>query len=402
MIFNYYAKKISGEEKRGVQDAKDKFELAQILRQEGYILISCGEVSNAKKIDLSFLKLGRVSTADKMLFSRNLSVMIEAGLPLVRALDILSRQSKNKKFKKIIKSLMESVQKGNSLSESMKNYPEVFSSLFTAMVRVGEESGQLSGSLRLVAEQLERDYLLTKKVKGAMIYPSIIILFMVGVGIFMFIYVVPTLIDTFKEMQIDLPTSTKIIIKTSEALSNHGLIAVSGIIIVFFLFLFFFKTQFGKRATAAISLYTPIISPIVKKINAARTSRTLSSLISAGVNLIDALAITQDVVQNYRYKNVLENAKIMVQKGESVSLAFKNSENLYPALVGELISVGEETGKLSEMLGRLAAFFESEVAEATKDMTTVIEPLLMIVVGTAIGFFAISMISPMYSMMGGV
>lgn len=402
MIFNYYAKKISGEEKRGIQDANDKFELAQILRQEGYILISCGEASKVRKFDLSFLKLGRISTADKMLFSRNLSVMIEAGLPLVRALNILSRQSKNKKFKKIIKDLMESVQKGNSLSESMKNYSEVFSSLFTAMVRVGEESGQLSGSLKLVAEQLERDYLLTKKVKGAMIYPSIIILFMAGVGIFMFIYVVPTLIDTFKEMQIDLPTSTKMIIKTSEALSNHGLIAMSGIIIIFFLFLFFFKTQFGKRVIAAISLYTPIISPIVKKINAARTSRTLSSLISAGVNLIDALAITQDVVQNYRYKNVLENAKTVVQKGESVSLAFKNSENLYPALVGELISVGEETGKLSEMLGRLAAFFESEVAEATKDMTTVIEPLLMIVVGAAIGFFAVSMISPMYSMMGGV
>jgi type IV pilus assembly protein PilC len=401
-IFNYYAKKITGEETKGTRDAQDRRDLSQSLKQDGYILISCEEKKDGRKFSLSFLSISRVSVADKMMFSRNLGVMIAAGLSIVKALEILSHQTKNNKFKKIIIALKDSVQKGNPLSEAMKNYPEVFSSLFTAMVRVGEESGQLSQSLKLVGEQLERDHTLTKRIKGALIYPSIIVIAMLLVGVFMLIYVVPTLVSTFKELNMDLPISTRIVIFVSDLLVSHTIIVFAVLLLAAFFAVGFFRTERGKRIVSSILLRLPVFSTIVKKINSARTSRTLASLVSAGVNVLEALSITKDVLQNYRYKKVLEEARNIVQKGQPISEAFKKADNLYPILVGEMMSVGEETGKLSEMLIRLADFFEEEVNTATKDMTTVIEPVLMIFVGLVVGFFAVSMINPMYSMMGAI
>ncbi len=404
MIFTYYAKKISGEETKGEMEARDRFELARFLRQQGYTLVSFKEKKEKRKFNFVFGGLGliRVSILDKMIFSRNLGVMISAGLPLTRALEILGRQTKNQKFKKILLALIEGVQKGTSLSEVMKNYPKVFSSLFIAMVRVGEESGQLSESLKLISEQLERDYNLTKKIKGAMIYPAIIIIAMIVIGILMLIYVVPTLVSTFKELNVPLPMSTQIIIFISDFFISHLILTFSIFLSVILIVLWFMRTEKGKRIFGNVLLRLPLFSPVVKKINSARTSRTLASLIAAGVNIIEALSITKDVLQNYRYKQVLANAKVDVQKGAPISESFKKASNLYPILVGEMVAVGEETGKLSEMLNRLAVFYEEEVAEATKDMTTVIEPMLMIIIGVIVGFFAISMIKPMYSLMSGI
>jgi len=393
---------MSGEEKGGIREAKDRFELARLLRQEEYSLISFKEKKEKKKPIFNFAGLMGVSVSDKMVFSRNLGVMISAGLALTRALDILSRQTKNKKFKKIILVLIESVQKGVPLSEAMKIYPNVFPPFFIAMVRVGEESGKLSESLKLVAEQLERDHVLTRKIKGALIYPTIIIIVMIVIGILMLLYVVPTLISTFKELNVELPMSTQIIIFTSDFLTNHPLSVIGIFLVLLFIFPWLARTERGKRLLSTVSLHLPLFSTIVKKINSSRTSRTLASLIDSGVNIIEALSITKDVLQNHRYKQVLENAKVDVQKGAPISESFKKASNLYPILVGEMMAVGEETGKLSEMLNRLAVFYEEEVAEATKDMTTVIEPVLMIIIGAIVGFFAISMIKPMYSMMSGI
>ncbi len=401
-IFTYRAKKMSGEEKGGIMEAKDRFELARFLRQEEYTIISFKEKKERQRSIFNFVGLIGVSVSAKIIFSRNLGVMILAGLPLTRALDILSRQTKNKKFKKIIIVLIESVQKGVPLSEAMKIYPNVFSSLFIAMVRVGEESGKLSESLKLVAEQLERDHVLTRKIKGALIYPAIIIIAMIVIGILMLLYVVPTLVSTFKELNVELPMSTKVVIFTSDFLVNHP-VSVTGIFLaLIFVFFWLGRTERGKRLFSTVLLRLPLFSAIVKKINSARTSRTLASLIGSGINIIEALSITKDVLQNHRYKQILENAKADVQKGSLISESFKKASDIYPLLVGEMMAVGEETGKLSEMLNRLAVFYEDEVAEATKDLATVIEPLLMVVIGAIVGFFAISMIKPMYSMMSGL
>ena len=219
-----------------------------------------------------------------------------------------------------------------------------------------------------------------------MMYPAIILAAMVLIAVFMFIYVVPTLVATFKELNVDLPLSTQAIIFISDSITKH-----TYLFIIFSSRYFFRRLVFknGKRENISWQCFlkTPLISPIVKKINSARTSRTLASLISSGVNVMEALAITRDVLQNNKYKEVLTRAIDDVQKGVPVSNSFKNAVKIYPVLLGEMLAVGEETGKMSEMLERLAVFYEEEVAEATKNMATVIEPILMIFIGAAVGFF---------------
>lgn len=403
MHFSYFAKKVSGQEIRGVMEAKDKFDLARILRKQGYMLISSKDEDAKKKKTFRLPAiLGRVSVSEKMFFSKNLSVMVSAGVSVARALEILSRQTKNKKFKTILNSIADSIKRGNSLSESMKDYPRVFSSLFVAMVRVGEETGKLSESLNLIGEQLERDHALRKRVRGAMMYPSIIIMAMIIIGILMLIYVVPTLVSTFEELGVELPISTKVVISISGFITSHPILFFAIIIAILSLIGWFFGSKKGKRIIANTLLRLPVFSGLVKKINSARTSRTLASLISSGVDVLQSLSITRDVLQNYKYKEILESAKKDIEKGEPISKSFKASGGLYPVLMGEMISVGEETGKISEMLLRLAVFYEEEVTETTKNLSTIIEPLLMIVIGVIVGFFAISMIKPMYSMVGGL
>jgi len=401
MLFTYYAKKITGEEITGEMEAKDRFEVARSLRQKGFSIVTCEPKRESKKFKLfSFFSLP-ISVSDKMIFSRNFGVMNSAGLSVSRALEILGKQTEKENFRKVILGLKDSVTKGKPLSEAMKEYPKVFSPFFVAMVRVGEESGRLSDSMKLIADQLERDNNLIKKVRGAMVYPIIIITVMILIGILMLIYVVPTLVSTFKELGVDLPTSTKIVIFLSDFFTGHFILFVLILLSLIMIFVLMSYSQRGKRFFSTIVLKIPIISGITKKINSARTSRTLASLISGGVNIIEALSITEDVLQNHHYKNVLERAKEEVQKGSPMSEIFKEADKFYPLLVGEMMAVGEETGKMSDMLMRLASFYEEEVENATKDLTTIIEPFLMVIIGLVVGFFAVSMIQPMYSMTGG-
>lgn len=402
MHFTYYAKKISGEEIKGVMEAKDRFDLAKIIKQQGYMLISCREGNAKKKFFQTPSVFSGISVSDKIFFSRNLSVMISAGVSIARGLEILGRQTKNKKFKDIFNNLIENIKKGGSLSEGMKQYPRVFSSLFTAMAKVGEETGKLSESLTLISEQLEKDNAIRKKVKGAMMYPAIIVTVMIIIGILMLVYVVPTLVSTFEELGVELPMSTQIIIALSKFFIEHTILFLVSVIAIVMAFIFLARSPRGKNALGNILLRAPLFSPLVKKINSARTSRTLASLISAGVDVLEALAITKDVVQNHRFKAVLEQARSDIQKGIPMSESFKKADNLYPILVGEMMAVGEETGKLTDMLMRLAAFYEDEVTETTKNLSTIIEPVLMVIIGAVVGFFAVSMIKPMYSMVSGL
>ena len=402
MLYKYQAKKITGEETNGTMEASSKTELAGKLREQGYIPTLVEEKNKKSRSAIFLSRFGVVSVADKIMFTKNLSVMLSAGLPLTRALEILSRQTNNKFFSRTIISLMNDVQKGNFLSSAMKNFSKTFPKIFIAMVKTGEESGQLSESLGLAGLQLEKDYTLMRKVKGAMMYPAIILAAMVLIGVFMFIYVVPTLVSTFKELNIGLPLSTRAIIFVSDSITKHTYLFIFFFLAVIFTAGWFLRTEKGKIFLGNVFLKTPLISPIVKKINSARTSRTLAALISSGVNVMEALVVTRDVLQNNKYKEVLTKAMGDVQKGVPISNSFKEATKIYPVLLGEMMAVGEETGKIAEMLEKIAVFYEEEVAEATKNMATVIEPILMIFIGAAVGFFALSMIKPMYSMMNGI
>ena len=343
-----------------------------------------------------------VSMREKILFARNLGAMIEAGLPISRALFVIEKQSRNQKFKSILKSVQSSIKHGNNLSSSLSKYPKVFSKIFTAMVKAGEESGSLSESLKVVSTQMEKTYLLKRKIRGALMYPGIILTAMIIIGILMLIYVVPTLTATFKELEIDLPASTRAIILISDFLKDHTFIFLFGIFAIVGGLYAWSQDPKGKRSLDYIFLHIPLISNLVRETNSARTARTLSSLLSSGIEVVNALEITKDVVKNSYYKEVLSKAENKIQKGVSLSKIFEEESDIYPIFVSEMVSVGEETGKLSDMFQRVAIFYEEDIDQKTKNMSTIIEPFLMIFIGVVVGFFALSMITPTYSLVGGL
>jgi len=241
-----------------------------------------------------------------------------------------------------------------------------------------------------------------KKVRGAMMYPSIVLSAIFVIGALMLIYVVPSLTATFKEMNAELPGSTQFVISISNFLINHTFGSFFSVAVLVAGVFFVSRTRRGGRVIQYGILRMPIFGGIVKEVNAARTARTLSSLLSAGVDVRQSLFITGDVLQNVFFKEVLREAEKMVEKGFPVSGVFKGKTDLYPVMVGEMMEVGEETGKLSEMLENIADFYESEVDNATKDLSSLIEPILMIVIGAAVGFFAVSMITPAYSILNSI
>ncbi|MEK7661877.1 MAG: type II secretion system F family protein [Patescibacteria group bacterium] len=405
MQFTFKARNKEGGIIEGVRDSFDKLSLARDLRGEGLMLFSAESLQKGKILEILAkinLITSFISLREKIVFARNLSAMISAGLALSRAIEILEKQTANEKFKLVIASLSFNVKKGKTLSESLAEHPKIFSPLFIAMVRSGEESGGLAKALNETATHLEQSYNLIRKVRGALIYPAIVVTAIVGIGILMLIYVVPTLTSTFKELKVELPVSTKTIILISDLLANYTVSFLALLGAALFLFFLFLKTKIGGRTLDFVLLRLPVLGSLVKEVNTARTTRTLSSLIVAGVPITGAISIVKDVLQNSFYKETLDEALILVEKGSPLSQMFREKTSLYPVMVGEMMEVGEETGKLSDMLADVAKFYEEEVDSATRDLSTIVEPVLMIIVGGAVGFFAVSMITPMYSLMNNV
>jgi type IV pilus assembly protein PilC len=407
--YSYKAKRggPSGEIYSGDMEAADRYEVYKKLKEAGDEVVLVDESSGKKKLFSFSLKGGTsfklpfttgVKAHEKIIFARNLGSMLEAGLTVSRAMSVMQRQTKNKVLKDILDALVNEISSGKTLSDAMMAYPKVFSSLFISMVRAGEASGTLASSLKVVGLQMEKSYALTKRIKGAMMYPCIIFFAMVLVTILLLIYIVPTLTKTFTELKVDLPTSTKIVIGISNAVKDHGLVLLLVVVAIIAGIYAWSKKPQGKKVLHRAMLYIPIIGEIIKEVNAARTARTLSSLITSGVDIVEATKITEDVIQNVHYKAILHTAGETIQKGEPMSKVFTANTKLYPVFLGEMISVGEETGKIGEMLVNVAVYYEDDVEQKTKDMSTIIEPFLMIAIGAAVGFFAVAMISPMYSL----
>ncbi len=398
--FQFKALNKDGRAVEGVRAAESDVMLHKNLKDEGLNVLSIKPVSkfNVRMMWQKLSSIGTVSMHEKIIFSRNLAAMIEAGLSLTRAISVMGRQTKNKKMQKVLAFIDDSVKKGAPLSAAMTRFPEVFSALMISMVQSGEESGNMAQSLNVVGEQMEKTYTLQKKVKGAMVYPGVIMSAMAIIGVFLLVYVVPTLTKTFTELNVELPASTMFIINISNFAQHHWMVALFIVIGMFALLYLGMKTRQGRRGRDWVLLHMPMIAPLVKEINAARTTRTLASLLGAGVPFVRSLQIVRDVVQNSYYQESIVQAEKNIQLGLPISKVFREAENLYPIFVSEMMIVGEETGDLGKMLVKVAKFYEDEVDEKTKNMSTIVEPFLMVLVGLIVGFFAISMISPMYSL----
>lgn len=386
-------------------EAVTKTALYERVRQEGGKLVSAKEVPRGgvqELMDKLNALVGHVKLQEKIMFTRNVAAMLSAGLSLSRAITIMERQTKNQKFKETLRDVSDEIGRGGTFSQALSKHPKIFSTLLISMVKAGEESGGLADSLLVVGDQMEKNYMLLKKIKGAMLYPAIVITAMIGIGVLMMIYVVPSLTATFVELNVELPASTKFVIGISNFLQSHTILfaflvigLISGIVSLS-------KTKKGSRALDYITPRIPIVGQIVQESYAARTARTLSSLLMAGVEVIMALSITKDVLGNSYYKDVLSEAEKVIQKGSPMSEVFLKHEEIYPVLVGEMMSVGDETGSLSDMLSKLAVFYEDEVDQKTKDLSSIIEPFLMLFIGVSVGFFAVAMISPTYSVLNNI
>jgi type IV pilus assembly protein PilC len=405
MRFSYTAKRLDGSTYGDIFEGANKSELFSAIHDKGDTLISHTELTQGFFGDLNrkFTSIfNKIKMIDKIIFARNLGSMLEAGLSLTRAIGVMEKQTKNTKLKSVFQALNTDLSAGKSFHESLEKFDKVFPAIFVSMVKAGEESGNLAESLKTIATQMEKTYQLQKKVKGAMVYPAVILSVMILIAIILMITVVPKLTATFKDVKAELPGSTKFIIFISDAMKNHIVFFILGIIALIIGFRLFFKSSLGKKILDATVTRIPVIGVIVMETNSAKTARTLSSLIGSGVDLLRSVHITQEVLGNNRYKKVLQETEENVEKGKPLATSFMLHENLYPAFVGEMISVGEETGKLSSMLQGVAVFYENEVEQKTKDLSTIIEPVLMVFIGGAVGFFAVAMITPMYSVMNNI
>ncbi len=403
MLFSFKAVRKDGSHYEGTLEATDKFALYRDLHAKGDNILSVKEKSSGGNLKKFFsMSFGGAKMADRIAFAKNLAAMLKAGLPLARALTVLERQMTGKVWKPIFKVLNENLAKGLTLSQSLSMFPKTFSPLFVSMVGAGEESGSLSQSLGIVGDQLEKSYMLQKKVRGAMMYPAIILAIMLIIAILMLVYVIPKLTATFKEFNTELPFATKLIIGASDFFASYYILIILVLILLVTGFYVFSRTALGKHVIGWSILRIPIIGPISKEVNSARTARTLSSLLSSGVEVVTSIKITSTVVQNVHYRDMLTDTAEKIQKGATLQSLFTPRQDIYPSFVSEMIGVGEETGTLSKTLFEVAIFYENEVEQKTKDMSTIIEPFLMVFMGVAVGFFALAMISPIYSLSNNI
>lgn len=399
--FNFSAKSVDGKELKGVREAEDEYQLARVLRQDGFILVAASKLERKTAFLPRFLER-KVSLKEKIFFCKNLQVMSSAGLSLPRAVGILADQTANQSFSKVLAEVKNQLIKGESFSAALGKHPNIFSDFFCSMAKVGEETGTLANVLSITAGQMEKEYALKSKIKGAMVYPAVILTAMIGIGILMLATVVPQLAATFEELKVELPMTTQFVIGMGKfAQSYWWLIIIVAVGFVGALSLFA-KSKKGKETIDDAMLKFPAISSIVRNVNAAYTLRNLSALVGAGVSLPRALVITSDTVSNVNYTVALLSIEARIKKGEKFSEAIKDFANLYPPTMIQMIAVGEETGETSNILIKLAEFYENEVDEQTKNFAAVVEPMLMIVIGAAVGFFAVSMVQPMYSMMDAI
>ena len=328
--------------------------------------------------------------------------MVGAGISLPKALKTMATQTENKKFHRALTEIGEAIIGGESFSEALKRYPDIFSEIFSSMAKVGEESGTLEENLGILASQMEKERELKSKIQSALIYPIVIIGAMIGIGIMMLVVVVPKLAQTFKDLEVELPLTTKIVIGFSSILAEKWYFVVVVLIILVFSVKTALKTKSGKKIVSSLFLNTPIVSPIIKKTNSSQAIRTLASLIAAGIPLLRSLEIVSETQNNFYYQKAIKEAVEIVRKGGKLSEALKPYRDLFSLTVIQMIEVGEETGETSKVLEKLSDFFEEEVAAATKNLVAVIEPVIMLAIGAVVGFFAISMVQPLYSMLSGL
>ena len=399
MLFEYKAKNLKGETIEGTIQAINQGVAVSSLTSRKMIIISLKESGSLpfwrRPLKISFLE--RVSSKDIVFLSRQLSVMVSAGLPLVKALSILARETSKPYLKRVVNAISEDVRGGTRFSTALSKYSKVFDDFYINMVRAGETSGKLDEVLNYLADEQEKNYDLMSKIRGAMIYPIFVIVAVIGVMILMMVFVIPQLTGILKESGVALPLPTVILIKTSEFSKKYFIVVIIGLIVAAIGLRVLFKSKQGKAIWDRIILRMPVFGPLFQQIYLVRFSRSLSTLIIGGISLTSGLRIVAGVVSNTVYKNLILDSVLDVERGRSVSNAFLNDPYV-PKMLPHLMVIGEETGKLDEVLQKIANFYARGVENILSKLVTLLEPIIIIFLGVIVGGMMASILLPMYKL----
>lgn len=398
--FNYTARTTDGQLEKGRIRVKDEKTLSKYLKGKNLMLTSATPVRKVGKFSLKGIlnSMSKIPVVQKIFFTQNLSIMVKTGFPLAHAMKTLANQTTNKRFKEIITNIQHDVESGISFSNALAKHPKVFSELFVNMIAAGEVSGKLDEILIYLTTQMKKDHALIAKVRSAMMYPSVVVVAMVAIGMIMMVTVIPQLTGIYAETDAELPLPTKLIIWVSDSLINYGIFALIGVVVAFFGFIRLKKTKKGKYYFHLILLKLPLISTIIKKINITRFTRTLSSLLKTDIPIVQTLQIIGKTLGNVHYQNTMNEAAEKVKKGISIVKTLEAQPKLFPPVVAQMVHIGEESGTLDTISEEIANFYEEDVDQTMQGLSTIIEPILMLVIGGAVALIALAVLMPMYGL----
>ncbi len=399
MKYHYTATTRDGKVENGVIDARNSGEAADQIRQAGLMVVSLKKETGSLADFL--LGFGGVTNVVKVTFAKHLSLMIRAGLPIDESVRVLRDQAQGR-FRRVLSKVLQNVESGRPLSEGFAEYPGVFSELFIATVRAGEASGTLEESMNDLALQLAKSYELQRKIRGAMIYPIIVLTAAAGIGIGLAYFVLPKVISLFQSITVQLPLTTRLLIGLSRFLVAHGTAFFLGVAFTVIVIVQILKLKPIRPFTHYVLLKLPVFGKLAQNFNLANFARTMATLLKSGLSIGDAFQITSNTLRNVRYKKALLRVREATETGIPASTTLEEFPKLFPAITSRMIAVGERTGNLEDTFGYLAEFYEDEVDNMTKNLSTILEPVLLIVIGLFIAGIAIGIITPIYNFVGSI
>jgi len=394
----YKARDATGKLVKGSMDATNRDELTEKLHRMGYMTTRVTEAISGVKIESAFEKFKRISTEDMILFNIQLANMINSGIPILVCLDTLDKQIENKRLRETVGEIKRNLEAGDSFSQALTRHPRVFSKLFMNMVKVGEASGKLDTVLTRFAEFTERQADLNQKIKGALFYPTMLLFAGIAVTLFIVTTVIPQFAEIFMKVGIKLPVPTMILYKVGTWIKHYWYVLALVIVILCAVGRYYVRTARGRLVFDRFKLNIPIIGTLFRKVCIARFARTLATLVSSGVSILVSLDITKEVLGNEVLGRVIGNVRTSVEKGEGIAESLRISEEFPPDTV-QMISVGEETGNIDGMLNKIADFYNVSLGYTIKKLTTVLEPVFLVIMGGMVGFIMASMLLPIFDMM---
>lgn len=400
MKFHYKAVTKSSKVVQGLIDAKDSGEVVKYLRAKELMPITVSEEKGGSMFKLS-AAFHKVKVGDVVMFTRQLSSMLTAGLTLLRSLEIFKEQVQNPAMMEVMEGIVNDVENGKSFSAAISKYPDVFSNIYVSLIKAGEKSGLLDKVLLRLADNMEKQQKLRSTIKGALMYPVIVVVLMVVVIVVMMIFVIPQLTNLYKNLNVELPLPTQIVMTLSDVTIKFWPIVLGVVVLLFFLYKKWSKTEDGLLIVDNLKLKMPVFGKLIKQTILAEFSRTFGLLVGTGTLVVEALVETADTAGNIYYRNAIKDVAKQVEKGVSIGDAMAYYA-LFPPMLVQLVKIGEQTGKVDETLVKASEYFEGEVSQSVKTLTTAMEPFIMIILGVGVAFLIMSVITPIYSLISSI